>query len=78
MRQRTKQSGAGRTRQAVGQTFELAEEIENALRHRPVERQMAADFGDGVIGHEQTIGPRAVGRRFAELIAPQAHLASRF
>ena len=71
--QRAEQAGAGwcaprwSTFEPIGAVAELDEEIEDPLRHWPVERAIAAKLGGRVVGDEQDVGPRRVGWRLAQI-----------
>ena len=41
---------------------ELAEQVEDACRHRPAEYSVAAKFGTGVVGDEQNVRASCIWR----------------
>ena len=47
-----KQARTGRQLTPIGEVSELYEQIEDALRHRPVESAVKAKLGASVVGHK--------------------------
>jgi hypothetical protein len=61
---------------SIGVAPKFNEEIEHPRRHRPAERQMAAELGAGVIGDELGAGVRPIRRPTAEFITPSPDKAA--
>ena len=54
----------------------LGEQVKDARRHWPAEHAVAAQLGAGVVGDEQHVRPRRIGRRGAKLVFPNTEAAT--
>ena len=70
------ESVASDGRETVGEVAKLGEQIQNARRLRPSERQMAAELRTCEVGDEESVGGRGVRWRGSELVTPQTNLAA--
>jgi hypothetical protein len=73
--ERSEQAGAIAGGYAVCAVAEFGEQVQHSLRYRPAEGKVAGDFGGGVVGNKQDIGPGWIRRCRTELIMPQAEPA---
>ena len=74
--ERSEQAGAIAGGYAVCAVAEFGEQVQHSLRYRPAEGEVAGDFGGGVVGNKQDIGPGWIRWRRTELVTPQAEPAT--